>query len=322
MGYELSIILPARAEEFLAGTIERLLQNTSEKTEIIAVLDGEWANPPIAQHPRVNIVYVPQSIGQRKATNLGARLSNANYIAKMDAHCVVDEGFDTKMISFMEKHGDNVTAVPIMKNLWMFDWKCYHCGWKKYQGPKPEACGGCGKGDKIRRKMMWYAKPRPKSWSFCFDSTPHFQYFEDYKHRPGIRERAGTEGWSESMSIQGSFFMATREKYWELELSGEELGSWGNQGIEVACKTWLSGGRVLINHETWYAHLFRTQPQFGFPYRLPESEAQATKNRVWKEILGGKIPGQKYKVSWLVEKFSPIPGWDEKAIAELKKLEK
>lgn len=44
-------------------------------------------------------------------------------------------------------------------------------------------------------------------------------------------------------------------------------GSWGNQGIEVACKTWLSGGRVLVNHNTWYAHMFRTQgAEFGFPY--------------------------------------------------------
>ena len=33
------------------------------------------------------------------------------------------------------------------------------------------------------------------------------------------------------------------------------VGNWGNQGIEVALKTWLSGGGVLVNHNTWYAHV-------------------------------------------------------------------
>jgi len=53
--------------------------------------------------------------------------------------------------------------------------------------------------------------------------------------------------------------MLTREKYWELNICDESLGSWGSQGIEVACKTWLSGGKCLVNHSTWYAHMFRTQ---------------------------------------------------------------
>ena len=124
----LSILIPARNEMFLARTIEDILENSEADIEIIAVLDGQWAEPPIPQHEKVNIVYVPEAIGQRAATNLGARIAKGKYLMKLDAHCSFDKGFDRKMIEFMEEQGDDVTAVPIMRNLWAFDWKCYHCG--------------------------------------------------------------------------------------------------------------------------------------------------------------------------------------------------
>lgn len=320
---ELSILIPARNEMFLEKTIENILENIEANTEVIALLDGQWANPAIPQHPRVNVIYVPESIGQRAGTNMAAKLSKAKYLMKVDAHCAFDKGFDRKMIEFMEEHGDTTTAVPIMRNLWAFDWKCYHCGWKKYQGPTPQKCESCGKTDKIRRKMMWVGKHNPQSWSYCFDADPHFQYFEDWKHRPGIRDKANSEGWSETMSLQGSCFMATREKYWELKLSDEDLGNWGNQGIEVACKTWLSGGRVLVNHRTWYAHMFRTQGgDFGFPYHQSGKHVSRTKRRTWELFKDKKFHKQIHPVSWLVEKFWPVKGWTEEALNKLKEAEK
>jgi hypothetical protein len=113
--------------------------------------------------------------------------------------------------------------------------------------------------------------------------------------------------------------MSTREKYWELGLSGEEFGSWGNQGIEVACKTWLSGGRVLVYHKTWYAHMFRTQGgDFSFPYHQSGRGVQKTKQKVWEFFTDGKWNKQIHPVSWLVEKFWPVPGWTEEALRKLK----
>jgi len=97
----------------------------------------ELGQPSYPSNDRVNIIYLPESIGQRAATNLACRLSKAKYVMKTDAHCSFDKGFDRKMIEAFKVTGDNVTMVPIMRNLWAFDWKCYHCGWKKYQGPTP-----------------------------------------------------------------------------------------------------------------------------------------------------------------------------------------
>ena len=117
---DLSILIPARNEMFLKNTIEDALKNIEADTEVIAVLDGAWADPPIPQHDRVNIIYVPESIGQRAATNLACKLSKAKYVAKCDAHCSFDKGFDRKMLEGFKKVGDNVTVVPIMRNLWAF----------------------------------------------------------------------------------------------------------------------------------------------------------------------------------------------------------
>lgn len=322
MKYDLSVIIIGNNEMFMTRTIEDVLKNKRANTEVIAVLDGGiWADPEIPLHPDVNVIYVKETIGQRAATNLGVRLSRAKYVMKLDAHCSWDEGMDQKMLDGFKEQGDNVTMVPIMRNLHAFDWKCYHCGWKKYQGPTPLACEGCGRTDKVRRKMIWEPRRGTYSQSYSFDSEPHFQYFQEYKRRPEYEE-GRKKGFTESMSLQGSCFMCTRDKYWELNLSDESVGSWGNQGIELACKTWLSGGRVLVNHNTWYAHMFRTQGgDFSFPYNQSGRGVDKTKQKVWEHFFNGKFKQQKYPVSWLVEKFMPVPGWNEEALKKLKEKE-
>jgi len=167
---------------------------------------------------------------------------------------------------------------------------------------------------------MWIGKTNPQSTSYTFDTEPHFQYFEDWKHRPKYKEDKEKTGFTETMSLQGSCFMCTREKWWELELSDEKLGNWGNQGVEVACKTWLSGGRVLVNHKTWYAHMFRTQGgDFGFPWPVSGRDTQKTKNNVKSLFWESKYPKQKLPLSWLIEKFWPVPGWKQEDLDNLKK---
>jgi len=308
---ELSIIIPARHEIFLKRTIDDILKNIEADTEVIAVLDGEWAKPAIPQHKRVNVIYLPESIGQRAATNLACKLSKAKYVMKVDAHCSFDKGFDRKMIAEMH---DDWTMVPTMRNLWAFDWKCYKCGWKKYQGPTPEKCPDCGEKKKIHRKMMWIGKERPQSNSYCFDPEPHFQYFRQWNKRlQGRREI------SETMSLQGSCFMLTRKKYWELNICDEAFGSWGSQGIETACKTWLSGGKVMVNKKTWYAHMFRTQGgDFGFPYENKGRAVQKAKRYAKDLFFNNKWDKAIHPLSWLIEKFWPIPGWTDEDLDKLK----
>jgi hypothetical protein len=327
---ELSIIIPSRSEMFLRETILDIVKNREAETEVIALLDGEPDNPPVPQLPNVNMIYVNKSIGQRAGANVAARLARGKYIMKVDAHCSFDKGFDRKMLDFFKEVGDDVTAVPTMRNLHVFDWKCQKCGKKWYQGPTPTNCRednfkGTGvpcDSTRFKRKMVWIGKERPQSNSYCFDSEPHFQYNNPYLKRPEVKKLIEEKGYNETMSLQGSCFMCTKEKYWELDLGGEELGNWGSQGIQIACATWLSGGRVLVNHNTWYAHLFRTQGgDFGFPYQLGGRDTQKTKNNVKDLFWNMKHPKQIYPVSWLIERFWPVDGWSEEDLKKLKEHE-
>jgi hypothetical protein len=317
--YTLSICIPARNEMFLKNTVEDILKNKRGDTEIIVGLDGKWADPPFVPHQDVKVVYVPESIGQRAMTKMCARISNAKFIAKTDGHCAFDEGFDVKLIEGFKKTGDNVVCAPTMRNLWIFDWKCYKCGWKKYQGPTPLVCPECGCKDKIKRKFMWIPKSNPQSNSFCFDSTPHFQYFNEYTKRECYKKDLAEAGLTESMSLQGSFWMCTREKYFELDLDDESFGSWGSMGILVACKFWLSGGRVLINHNTFYGHLFRTQGgDFGFPYPISDKQVQKAKSMAKDLFFLNKWEKQTKNLSWLVERFWPVKMWTQQDLDTLK----
>jgi len=320
MQYEISIILPARNEEWLARTIQDILENKEAKTEIIVGLDGQWSIPPIPQHPDVSVIFVPEAIGQRAITKTCAKLARGKYIIKADSHCSFDKGFDRKMLEAFKISGDNVVMVPIMKNLHVYDYKCYKCGAKIYQDKVPK-CPVCPDGGKMRKKMVWQPRRGTHSTAYRFDSTPHFQYHQEYTTRPEYKKALEETGLTETQSLQGSFFMCTKERYQTLNVDDEAMGSWGHQGLMVACKFWLSGGRVLVNHKTWYAHCFRTKGDvFGFPYPQSGREVQKTKERIWNQIVSQKMEHQIYPVSWLIRRFSP-PDWTEEKIKKLEDME-
>lgn len=309
---DLSVLIPSRNEEWLARTIADLTEHMRGDTEVIAVLDGAWANPPLPQHPRVQVLYLPQAVGQRAATNLAARMSSAKYLMKVDAHCAFAEGFD---LTLMERMEPDWTVVPVMRNLHVFDWVCTACQHRRYQGPTAP-CEKCG--SQMAREVVWFPKPSPQSKAYCFDSTPHFQYFREYSKRPEAQSDL-----TESMSLQGSCFMIARDRYWALNICDESFGSWGSQGIEVACKSWLSGGRVLVNHRTWYAHMFRTQGgDFSFPYPISNAQQEAAKKHARDLFFNNRWEKQVRPLSWLVEKFWPVPGWTDDDLRQLKDHEK
>jgi hypothetical protein len=308
---KLSILIPARNEEWLPNTIENILKNKRDETEIIVGLDGYRADLPT--HDDLKVVYYPESIGQRGMQNRLASISRAKYVAKTDAHCAFSEGFDTELLKTFEELGDDITVAPLMKNLQAFEWKCMQCGKKTYQGPTPVDCEDCDNKTNFTKKTVFKPRHRtPNSTSYRFDSDLHFQYFNEYKEKQ--------EGdLVESMSLQGSFFMATRERYFNLPLCDESWGSWGQQGSEVALKTWLSGGRVIINKRCWYAHLFRTQPGFSFPYQQ-SGRGQRRARDICNDIFkNNKWEHQTKPLSWLVEKFMPVPGWEQ---ADLEKIQR
>lgn len=308
---DLSILIPSRNEEWLAQTVQDITSNIRGNTEIIVVLDGAPADPPLKVNPKVTIIYHPQSVGQRAATNDAAKLAKGKYLMKIDAHCAVDEGFDVKMLDAFKITGDNVTMIPGMKNLHVFDWVCPKgCDYRHYQG-RSDVAGKCDKcGETAIKELVWFPKPSPWSTSFLFDKTLHFQYWRDYSRTPkGKAEYDDPSGLNETMSIQGSCFMLTKERYLYLDICSEDFHSWGQQGVEVACKTWLSGGRVICNRNTWYGHMFRTQGgDFSFPYENPQSLVNENRELSRKLFQQNQWPKATRSFQWLLDYFNP-PNW-------------
>jgi len=118
--------------------------------------------------------------------------------------------------------------------------------------------------------------------------------------------------------------MLKRDRFWELGGCDEAHGSWGQFGTEWACKTWLSGGRLITSKRTWFAHMFRTGNFRGsgwlggsFPYPI-SGDAQEYAKRYSRDLwLNNKWPGAKHKLSWLIKKFWPVPGWTEDDLASV-----
>jgi glycosyltransferase involved in cell wall biosynthesis len=297
---DLSVCIAARNEEFLPDTIEDVLKNSTADTEIIVVLDGYWPDPPLPDHPKVAIVHHTESIGQRAAVNEAVRISQAKFVMKLDAHCSVAKGFDTQLIKDCRRR--NWTLIPTMWNLHAFDHKCVKCGKQYYQCDRPETCCGC---EEFERVMVWKPRERRRTIAWRFDKDMHFQYWGEYSNRPEAKKKI-----LETMCFIGACWFIHREQYWKLEGLDEATGSWGQVGVEVACKSWLSGGKLLTDRNTWFAHMFRTKNKtFGFPYKISGNDQNRAKKYSQDLWLNDRWPKAIYKLEWLVDRFKPVPGW-------------
>lgn len=281
---------------FLKRTIDDVLLHTEADTEIIAICDGEWPNPPIPDHPRVTLVYHAKARGQRQAVNLAARMSKAKYIMKLDAHCSVEQGFDRKLI---EAYKEGQTVIPRMYNLHAFDWVC-ECGHREYQDKDPIHCG-----KKMQMEMIWRPRWHKRTDFARFDKDLRFQYWYRYDNMD-----------KEVLCFVGAAFFMSRQRYWELDGLDEKHGSWGQMGVEISLKTWLSGGQQVVNKDTWFAHLFRTTQWFTFPYQnqtKDQERAQEYSKELWNLNRPTELPKWNkaiHPLQWVVDKFAPVPEWN------------
>lgn len=317
---DLSVIIPGRNEEWHAQTVDDVLARSFADTEVICVLDGDWPpNRGIRDDPRVKIVKTTHAIGQRAATNLGVQMSRAKYVMKLDAHCRLDDGFDVKMLEDMQP---DWTMIPQMYRLHAFDWACNNCGHTTYQGSKPSKCEECGEND-LYKKLVWEPKWKVgPTVSWRFDTALHFQYWTEHRKRQEAKEQIEKTGLVETMTCVGCCFLMERERFLDLGGMDEAHGSWGQYGVELACKSWLSGGKMVTTTKTWFAHLFRTgnfsaNGESTFPYPLSGHEQEAARQYSRNYWNGNKWPKAKRPLSWLVDHFKPVPDWhDEKAEGE------
>jgi len=274
----LSIIIPSKNEKYLEPTLKNVLENAEGEIEIIVILDAWLPDPKIDMNDdRVIFVHYPDGIGQRGGINAGAKLAKGKYIMKLDAHCAVDKGFDVKLAADCEYEW---TVIPRMYNL---DIKTFQ--------PKMHK----------RTDYMYIS-------SMSAEKPFRAQYY-------GSRQPKNDIMIDDIMCCMGPCFFMHKDRFWELGGCDEDHGQWGQQGIEVACKAWLSGGALKVNKKTWFAHWFRGGSYNeiyspGFPYKISGNDQKKARRYSQDLWLNNKWEKQVRDFDWMVKKFNP-PTWNQ-----------
>lgn len=283
-----SIILPSRNEQFLYKTTKDLLEKAKGDVEIIVVLDGYWEEKDKIID-RDNVIYLHKGTaeGMRAGINSAVAISTGEYLMKLDAHCMVGEGFDEILKA---DHQPDWVQIPRRKRLDAEKWEIQDVGkpdidYMYLSFPDdPADFGGAGLNGKV---------------------------WDEKNNDPKLKDKL----LDETMSGQGSCWFMTREYFDWLELMDEEnYGTFWNEMQEIGLKCQLSGGKLMRNKKTWYAHLHKGS-KYGRGYFLHKNEltkgSTYTKNWLFKKTWHK----QKYNLAWLIEKFwtpeHPVPTWSE-----------
>lgn len=306
LGKLVSVIVPSRNEQpYLEKTILNVLENAGGDIEVIVILDGWLPDPQIVipnGDGKVIWVHNPEAKGQRHAVNQGAKIASGKYVMKLDAHCAVGKDFDTILAKDCEY---DMTMIPAMFNLDVLTWKAKDIDdWEQAtrRGKLNPYMYIGWKGNHLR--------------SLYYPSKVRKQLYNKRKDKPV----------DETMTCMGPGFFMHKDRFWELGGMDEGHGQWGQMGVEVACKAWLSGGRLMTNKNTWFAHFFRgggvpEGHKSGFPYSLSQGAVDRARQYSDDLWLNDKWPQQKRKFMWLVEKFNP-PTWESFSMGKLKNRDK
>jgi hypothetical protein len=95
------------------------------------------------------------------------------------------------------------------------------------------------------------------------------------------------------------------------ELENDKYGTFGKEPQEIGFKSWLGGGKLMVNKKTYYAHLHKGR-KYGRGYSLSSGELTKGGKAINQWLVFKKAwDKQIYDIKWLIDKFAPVPGWDK-----------
>jgi glycosyltransferase involved in cell wall biosynthesis len=268
----ISVIIASRNEPYLQKTILDLLKKSRGEIEIIAVLDGYWEKiESVVNDKRVSYIHLSTPQGMRNAINMAVRVAKGEYLLKCDAHCMFGEGYDTILA---HDCGYDWVVVPRRYALDVKNWKIEERNDNKYP------------------------------ISYCYLSKElHAVHWLEKNNDPRLKSVMIDD----LMSSQGSCWFMKKSYFNYLELEDiEHWGKFASEFQEIGFKTWLSGGKVKVNKNTWYAHWHKTEGRGysldGNEFEIAQKFAERWRNeKVWHK--------QRKPFMWMVEKFAPVPTW-------------
>lgn len=279
---KVSVLIPSRNEQFLNPTVDSLFERAAGDIEVIVCVDGYTEHLDVFRHknPNLHVLYEPSPIGMRRAINACAALATGDYLMKLDAHCLVDYGFD-----------------EVLKADCDGDWIV------------------------VPRRYSLDAEKWEKT-----QKTPKDYHYLCYPYRDGYERLGGLHGlwWrqrskdrahieiDDEMTSQGSGWFMSRGHFFDF-LGGMHTEGYGHfiqEFQELGMKTWLGGGQVKINKKTWYAHLHKGK-RYGRGYFIGKNSWRRGMDYSTDLWVNNKWAERVHDLEWLVEKFWPVPTWDD-----------
>lgn len=267
-----SVILPARNEQYLATTIRDVLAKAQGEIEVLPVLD-DYRPEEFVQDERVRYL-TTDGHGKRHGMNVGASEARGDYLFFLDAHCMVGEGFD---VILKEDCDDDWIATPSRYKL------------------EPEAWTIL-EDDRYPVEAMYICYPPRNPNKPTLDGFP-------WRDRAAQRKEILID---DDMVNQGSACFMTASHYQRMGfMDTANYGGNFQEAQETCLKTWLMGGRVIRNKRTWYAHWRKKHRGW------PKDDAEIDKGVAYScdFWMNNRLEGRVHDLEWLIEKFAPVPTW-------------
>lgn len=149
-------------------------------------------------------------------------------------------------------------------------------------------------------------------WERKEDKKYEFEYIssDDLKGKkwPEYADRVKNQQIVDLMTSQGSCWFMHWQRFWDLGgLDDINYGSMGREAQEICLKSWLSGGRYALDRNTWYAHWSKGKSAPRFAHRDEKKKSVEFATDLW---LNDKWHLATRTLDWLVDKFAPVPTWD------------
>jgi glycosyltransferase involved in cell wall biosynthesis len=285
---KLSVCIPSRNELYLQRTIDEVLNKAAGDVEVIVVLDGAPPVEPLREDSRVRVIYNEIAKGIGWASWDAAQIATGEYLMKLDAHCLLAEGYDEVLKA---ECAPDWLLVPSRYQLKEEGWNC-----------------GYGPIEYLYMTYPWLEEPQfgggfhGKKWLGENGLEGHY-FFRENRDKGILID--------DMMAFQGSMFFMHRANF--LRLGGVDRRYWLTQEApSIGMKVWESGGRCAICKKTWYAHLHKGQAH-GRGY--PMSKRQQIGDNYYSADywMHDRWHSRKFKrgIYWWVDHFWPIPGWPE-----------
>lgn len=278
---KLSALIPNRNSPYLTATIRDLLTKAAGDIEVVVNVDGDRPAELVADK-RVTYLFNDHTIGMRAGINRALAAASGEFVMKCDDHCMFAPGFDTALIGAHQ--ADNWVQIPRRYSLDAEHWAINR-----------------GRPHRDYLYLCYPAKGKHHD-----DGMHGVEWWERQNERAHRHEY----DIDDTPSLQGSCYFMTRHHFAET-LGGMQplgYGQFAQEAQEIGNKTWLGGGRVVVNKLTWYAHWHKGHAGRGYRF----NDRENVKGINWSAWywMTNQWATRCHDIAWLVdEKFPAMPTW-------------